>query len=69
MNCRPKVCHVPDENSIVYYLEVYDCRDVRDAKEYRHQHTIDNESGLLAERENNTNLQHEYRTSCIIIYI
>jgi len=69
MNHRPKVCHVPDENSIVHDLEVYDCRDVGDTREHHHQHTVDNESGLLAKRKNNTNTQHEIRTSCIIIIL
>jgi len=48
MNYRSKVRHVPDENSIVHDLEVYNCGDVGDAKEHRHQHAADNESGLLA---------------------
>jgi len=63
MNYRSKVCHVPDENSIVHDLEVHNCRDFGDAKRHRYQYTVGNESGLLAERENNTNLQHEYRMS------
>lgn len=68
MNYRSEVCHVPDENSIVHYLEVYNCRDIGNATKHRHQYTVDNESRLLAKRENNTNLQHEYRTSYYIIY-
>lgn len=68
MNYRPEVCHVPDENSIIHDFEVHDCRDVGDATEHRHQHTVDNESGLLAQCKNNSNLQHKFRKSYIVIY-